>query len=107
MAAVREETLLERRIRDEGPPSLVRPADEVHLDAAMLEVVEHLVRHDARAVLEAHELVHVRDVEVAHSGVADLLAAQELVEAGHRLAQRYVPAPVEEVRSEERRVGKE
>ena len=83
---VRKQAFLDRRVRDDRPMAFPHPGDEVPLDAASLEVVQHLVRDDTRqSVLEPRELVHVGDVEVAHARVADLLRLQQVVKSGESL----------------------
>src|SRR5207245_6783659 len=74
------------------------PGEEIPLDAAAFEVVEDLVRHEAlKAALDPGELLHVVDVEVAHTRVANLLRFEEILESRQRLFERHVAAPVKEV----------
>src|SRR5438270_13930954 len=77
---------------------LSHPPQKIPLDAAPLEVVEHLVGHDAlETAFQPRELLHVVDVEVADSRLADLLRFEQVSESGERLLERRVAAPVKEV----------
>src|SRR5207247_2281535 len=49
------------------------------------------------ATLDPGELLHVVDVEVAHTRVADLLRFEEILESRERLFEWHVAAPVEKV----------
>src|SRR6267143_6959075 len=85
-----EQSLFNRRICDDRAMPPAHPGQKVPLDAAPLEVVEHLVRGDAlEPALETRELLHVVDVEVADSGVADLLRLEEIGESREGLLQWY------------------
>ena len=95
---VRQQTLLDRRVRDDRPTPLAHPGDEIPLDAASFEVVQDLVRHEAlEATFDPGELLHVVDVEIAHARIADLLRLEEILESRERLPEWHLAAPVKKV----------
>ena len=73
------------------------PGQQVELDAAAAERVPHLVGAAGRAAGHGHQLLHVVQVEVAHAPVADPAQLLQPLEAFHRLPQRHVAAPVQQV----------
>ena len=71
---------------------------QVVLDAAPREVIEHLVGRGGAAAGKRRQLRHVGDVEIAHAPVADLAG---LLQAGERLdgfVQRRAAAPVQQIK---------
>src|SRR5437016_5334992 len=79
---VREQSLLDGRVRHDRAMPLAHPGEEIPFDAAPFKVVQDLVRHDElETALDPGELLHVVDVEVAYPGVADLLRLEEIVES--------------------------
>src|SRR5439155_17028129 len=96
--SVREQTLVDGRVRYDRAMPPAHPGQEIPLDAAAFEVVEDLVRHDAlEAALDLCELLHVVDVEVAHARVTDLLRLEEIVEFRQRFLQGHVAAPMKQI----------
>src|SRR5207249_8827182 len=93
-----KEPLLDRRVCDHRTVALTHPRKKVVLDAALLQVVEHLIGDDdVEAVLQTRQLIHVLNVEVADAGVGDLLIGEQPGESVEHPPQGDVAAPVQEV----------
>jgi len=87
----------EGRVADDRDAVPLAPREYGVLDAALAQVVEHLVADGAPRRREAARLLEVRDVEVADAPGADLPVALEPLERLDRRLERDRAAPVEEV----------
>ncbi len=66
-------------------------------DAALLEVVEHLVAGDASGAGDVQRLLQVRRVEIADPPGEDLAVFDQGLEGGDGVLQFEAPAPVQQV----------
>jgi len=95
--------LLDRRVGHDRDVALATPGQQVPLDAAPAQVVEHLIgRHlaatlDRAAAFGRPELLQVGNVEVADAPVPDLARADQRFKACQRLGQRNGATPVQEI----------
>jgi hypothetical protein len=89
--------LAERRVGHHRNPALLHPGQQVPFDAALAQMVLHLVGGASRARLKRQKLLHVGAIEVAHAPVADLAVALEPLEALDRLGERKPAAPMQQV----------
>jgi len=76
------------------------PGQEVELDAALREVVEHLVGGATFAARHREQLFHVGHVEVRDAPAADAALRHERLERLDGLRERRGPAPVKQVEIE-------
>ncbi len=90
----------ERRVGGDRDAVLAAIRQLVRLDGLLPEMVEQLIAGDRLAVEDGARFFEVVDVEIAHPERADLPVGDELLERGHRLAQRYAAAPVQHVEVE-------
>ena len=74
-------------------------AGTIALDAAIAEIVEHLVAGE-RVRVERRLAANVVDVEVAHTEETGLAGGDELLHRPHGLAERARSAPVQQVQVE-------
>ena len=80
--------LLDRRVGHGRDAAFAAPGQQVVFDAAPGEVVEDLVGLYGAPAGKGRELLHVREVEVAHAPAADVAPGRQLLEGGQRLLQR-------------------
>ena len=95
-----QRALAQRRVGHDHDLGLLALGQELPLDAARAQVIEHLVGGAVAAAGHAGELGHVAGVEVADAPVADLAVLAEGLEGLDRLGQRVGAAPVQEVEVE-------
>ena len=73
------------------------PRQQVVLDAAAADMVQHLVAGALRAARQPHQFLHVAGVEVRHTPVADLPRGPQRLECLHCLGQRMAATPVQQI----------
>ena len=89
--------MTEGAVADHGDAMRLAPGNDAVLDAAFLQVVEHLIAGDAAGSGDAFRLVEVVRVEIADAPRADLAGAHEILESGDCFRQRVAAAPVQQV----------
>src|SRR6266478_3836643 len=87
----------ERAVADDGDAVPLAPGNHGVLDRPLLQMVENLVARDAAFAGDAHGLLEVGYVEVAHAPRANLALALKPLEARDRLLQWIRTAPVQQV----------
>jgi hypothetical protein len=96
-AMAEQPALLDRRVRHHRDLLLAAPGQQIELDAAPREVVEHLVGRHRSAAGEPHQLDHVIQVEIADAPVPDLAGALQREECLEGLRELRLAAPVQEI----------
>src|SRR5437879_3447809 len=89
--------LLDRRIGHNGDAAALAPWQELELDAATLEIVEHLIGRNVRAVEQVDQLLHVADIEIADAPVSDLASTHQTFEGIDGLFQRNESPPMQQI----------
>src|SRR5262245_34796263 len=89
--------LFDGRVSHEWDLALTTPWQQVMLDTAAREVVQHLIRLASRAFRNRHQFFHIRNVEVADAPVPDPAGSNKLFKTIHRLFQRNGFTPVEKI----------
>src|SRR3974390_3803335 len=77
---------------------LAAPGHQVELDAAALEIVEHLVGHGAVAVGRLPQFANIGNIEIADAPVDDLAILFEFRERRDGFVQWYRAAPVQQIK---------
>jgi hypothetical protein len=90
--------LPERRVGHHRHLPLAAPRDEIELDPAALQIVEHLIGGDRVAAGERRPFLDVAAVEIADPVTADLAVALETQEPLQRLDKRDRAAPMQKVK---------
>ena len=81
-------------------PRLLAPRQQVPFDAAVHEVVEHLVGGDGAAARQGGRFFHLVGVEIADAIVEDLSGLLERGKCFERLRERLRAAPVQQIEVE-------
>ena len=75
----------------------VAESGESPFDAALGQVVEHLVRCAVTPVRKREQLFHVVDVEIGDAPANDLAVTPQPLECIHRFRKRYAAAPMQQI----------
>src|ERR1700759_3569752 len=86
--------LLDRRIGHHGNAAALTPGQEIEFNAATLEIVEHLIDCNVRAIGQVDELLHVADVEITDAPVSNLALDHQSLEGIDSFFQRNQSSPM-------------
>src|SRR5581483_7724996 len=96
-AVLQQARLFDGGVRHDRDTTFLAPGQEIELDTAPAEIIEHLITGNRRSAGHLEELRHVRQVEVAHPPLTNLPFLHELREGAHGLCQGYTLTPVEQI----------
>src|SRR5579859_3603899 len=94
----RETAGAERAVGDERDLVARAPWQDRVLDAALVEVIEHLIAGDLAGSGDRQRLVELADVEVTDAPAPNLAVAHQSIEGANRVRERKPPRPMEQVR---------
>ena len=93
----RKAAVAERAVIDDRHTVLLAPRDHPVLDAALGEMVEHLVAGDMAVAGDLPHLFEVAGGEIADPPAEDLALVLQFLERGDGLLERVRPAPMQQV----------
>ena len=88
----RSAALAQRRVRHDGHRVLAHPRQQIPFDAALLQVIEHLIRRAVRTAGQRDKCGHRRAIEIRHAPAHDL-AGRAAAARTHRRFRRAGCAP--------------
>ena len=97
LAAAQQRALPERRIRHHRHPALAHPRQEIPFDAALAQVIEHLIGRAVPSFGECRERLHVRPIEIGDAPAQDLAAGAQRFERIDGLGKRNAAAPMQQI----------
>jgi hypothetical protein len=97
IAVGQEPALAQRAVGHHRHPLPAHPRQQLPLDAALAQVIEHLVGRALAPARQRPELAHRVGVEVGHAPARDPAVAAKLLERGDGFRQRDAPAPMQQV----------